>query len=208
MDNANANLNLDTVRVLIEDAREGDQIAKSDLAQQVQSYLSLMADRKLHQGVRRCVNPSDIVQQTLIRMVDGIENFRGQTTAEFYGWLNQIIRNESAKANRDLTRQKRDLRRQRSLTDQESVSRKQQEPADGNPTPGANAISNERIEIFYDTLDQLPADYAEVIRLRNLEQLPFKEIAKKMDRSVDAVSKLWYRAVVRFQNEMEKVHDE
>lgn len=204
---SNPELDLDTVRLLINQARDGSNDAKSDLAEQVQNYLSIMADRKLNKTVRPAVNPSDIVQQTLIRMVDGIENFRGQSTEEFYGWLNQIIRNESAKASRDHTRLKRDIRRQRSLSDLESVSKMMNEPVDRNPTPGTNAISNERIDLFYDTLDKLPEDYAKVIQLRNLDQLSFKEIASEMDRSVDAVSKLWYRAVVKFQKELERIND-
>ncbi len=70
---------LDTVRLLVEQARDGDMHAKSDLATQVQSYLTMMADRKLNTSIRPNVNPSDIVQHTLIRMVDGIEDFRGNT---------------------------------------------------------------------------------------------------------------------------------
>lgn len=205
--NDDSKLDLDTVLVLINQARDGVQSARSDLARQVQNYLSIMADKKLNRAVRPNLNPSDIVQQTLIRMVDGIDNFRGQSTEEFYGWLNQIISNESAKANRDFTRQKRDVRRQQSLSDMDSVSRLMQEPSDANPTPGANAVSQERIELFHETLGKLPEDYATVIRLRNLEQLPFKDVAEKMGRSVDAVSKLWYRAVVKFQHELEQLED-
>ena len=58
---------LDTVRLLVEQARNGDMQAKSDLATHVQSYLTMMADRKLNDTLRPNINPSDIVQHTLIR---------------------------------------------------------------------------------------------------------------------------------------------
>ncbi len=200
-------LDLDTVRILIDQARGGDQEAQSDLAKQVQRYLAIRADQQLNKSLRTNLHPSDIVQKTLIKMVQGIENFRGTSTEEFYGWLNKIILHETSKADRDLKRQKRDIRRQRTIGGQDSRDFHVSEPTDYNPTPGTNAIANERLELFHQALSRLPDDYATVIRLRNLDQLSFKEIADQMKRSVDSVSKLWYRAVVSFQRELEQLDD-
>jgi len=199
---------LDTVRLLIEQARDGDMQAKSDLATQVQSYLSMMADRKLNPAIRSNVNPSDIVQHTLIRMVDGIDNFRGTTRAEFFGWLNTIVQNESARANRHYRSQKRDITRERPMAQQETGSFFFAEPSDNQPTPQTSALSQERIQLLYELLKKLPEDYAEVIRLRNLEQLSFREIGEKMERSEAAANKLWNRAIVKFQSELEKTNIE
>ena len=38
-------------------------------------------------------------------------------------------------------------------------------------------------------------DYRQVIVLRNLEGLPFKEVAESMERSSGAVRMLWLRAI-------------
>lgn len=198
---------LDTVRLLVEQARGGDVAAKSELASQVQSYLSMMADRKLNPAIRSNINPSDIVQHTLIRMVDGIDNFRGTTRAEFFGWLNTIVQNESARANRHYRSQKRDVTRQRSIAQPDSGSFFFVEPSDDQPTPQTSALSQERIELLYELLKRLPENYAEVIRLRNLEQLSFHEIGERMDRSEAASSKLWNRAIEKFQKELEKSNE-
>jgi len=88
------NLELDTVRILIERVRTGDDSAQSELVQQVQSYVSLMADKNLDQKLRHVVGPSDIVQQTMIKLVNGIGQFQGDSTPEFFGWLNKIIERE------------------------------------------------------------------------------------------------------------------
>ena len=45
----------------------------------------------------------------------------------------------------------------------------------------------------------LPADYQEVIILRNLERLPFDEIAERLGRSRPAVQMLWMRAIRKLQ---------
>ena len=41
----------------------------------------------------------------------------------------------------------------------------------------------------------LPADYREVITLRHLEGLTFPEVARRMERSLASVEKLWVRAL-------------
>ena len=54
-------------------------------------------------------------------------------------------------------------------------------------------------------LGNLPADYAQVIELRNWELLTFPQIAAKMDRSDEAVRKLWVRAIQRLQLELKQM---
>ena len=154
------------------------------------------------------VNPSDVVQHSLIRMMDGIGDFRGSTRAEFFGWLNKIVKNESARANRHYRSQKRDVSRNRQLALGDSASLFFLDPADGHPTPQTNAISQERIQLFHDLLKKLPDDYAEVIVLRNLEQLSFREVGERMDRTEAAATKLWRRAIEKFQLELKNANDE
>lgn len=202
------NLELDTVRVLIDRIRTGDSSAQSELVNQIQSYVSLMADKNLDQDVRNCVGPSDVVQQTMIIMVRGIDGFQGKSTREFFGWLNKIIKNEALKIRRDLTRQKRDLRRQKSLGAVVGDSRMSFEPEEEHLTPQSNAIATERVELFHLALSRLSDDYTMVIRLRNLQQLSFPEIAEKMNRTKDSVTKLWCRAVIKFKQELEALDDD
>jgi RNA polymerase sigma-70 factor (ECF subfamily) len=51
-------------------------------------------------------------------------------------------------------------------------------------------------------LADLPEDYQEVIVLRNLQRLPFNEVAERMDRTRPAVQMLWMRAIKRLQEVM------
>jgi RNA polymerase sigma-70 factor (ECF subfamily) len=50
---------------------------------------------------------------------------------------------------------------------------------------------------------QLPPDYQEVIVLRNLERLPFDEIAERLGRSRPAVQMLWMRALKKLHENLE-----
>ena len=50
----------------------------------------------------------------------------------------------------------------------------------------------------------MPPDYQEVIMLRNLQRLPFNEVAQRMERSRPAVQMLWMRAIRRLQEALEE----
>ncbi|MFO0954540.1 MAG: sigma-70 family RNA polymerase sigma factor [Isosphaeraceae bacterium] len=57
--------------------------------------------------------------------------------------------------------------------------------------------------LLADALATLPEDYREVIILRQLEDLPFSEIALKMGRTVESVKHLWVRALARLRRKVE-----
>jgi RNA polymerase sigma-70 factor (ECF subfamily) len=48
-------------------------------------------------------------------------------------------------------------------------------------------------------LDELPPVYRQVLVLRNFEDLPHEEVARRMNRSVGAVRMLWLRALTELR---------
>lgn len=197
-------LDLDTISLLIPQAREGSDTAREELLQHIQSYLALMAAKNNVQHLQAKFGNSDIVQQSLAQVIQGFDQFRGESSKEFYGWLNQIVANEAKQLQRDHHRQKRDVKRERRMQSEQSGSDVVGfVPQDGQPTPSSNAMAREELRQFTDALEKLPADYAEVVRLRSLESLPFQQVAEKMDRTVDSVRKIWYRAIVKLQQEVD-----
>jgi RNA polymerase sigma-70 factor (ECF subfamily) len=192
-------LDFESVSMLIPKSIEGDQAARNQLLDQVRSYLDLMAARHLDKSLQQKVGPSDVVQQTLTQVIENFDQFQGETAAEFHGWLKAIVVNEIRKMRRTYRAAKRDIGRERQLDSPSESVRGPAPPADLNMTPSSEAIAAEQLGKFHEILAKLPEDYATVIRLRSIEQLPFKQIADQMDRSHDSVTKLWYRAVVQFE---------
>lgn len=66
-------------------------------------------------------------------------------------------------------------------------------------TPSQIVLRREEELEISQAVAQLPADYQEVIILRNLERLPFDEIAERLGRSRPAVQMLWMRAIRKLQ---------
>jgi RNA polymerase sigma-70 factor (ECF subfamily) len=53
-------------------------------------------------------------------------------------------------------------------------------------------------------MEKLPDDYRQVIRLRHREGKSFAEIARVLERSEDAVGKLWARALQSLSRELNR----
>lgn len=167
----------------------------------MQNFLALVARQNMDGVVKSRQRVSDIVQNSLIRIVERFDTFNGSTSIEFRGWLKQIVVNEIKNCRRALKTRKRDVNREKTLDTPRETS-VDRTPADPAYTPASQAIASERIKKFYEVLQQLSPDHAAVIRMRNIDRLTFKEIAEKLERSEGAVSKLWYRAILNFEEKL------
>src|SRR5438876_9653668 len=77
-------------------------------------YLLLLARARLDPRLRGKLDPSDVVQQTLLEAHRDAAQFRGRTDAERAAWLRQVLARNLANVVRDHTRGQRDVTRERS----------------------------------------------------------------------------------------------
>src|ERR1700722_15993699 len=70
---------------------------------------------KLDRKLRGKLDASDLVQQTLLEAHEALASFRGDNAAAQAAWLRQVLARNLANAVRDLTRAKRDVRKERAL---------------------------------------------------------------------------------------------
>jgi RNA polymerase sigma-70 factor (ECF subfamily) len=190
---------------LLEAIRRGDETAPGRLVQRYRAWLLLLAQLQLGRRLQGKFDASDVVQQALLEACRALPQFRGGTEGELQAWLRQILAHVLAHEVRNYagTRQ-RDVRREVSLEDglAESSRRLGDLLAANDTSPSQEAARHEQAVILADALDHLPADYREVIVLRNLEGLSHEEIATRMGRGAGAVRMLWMRALVRLRQEL------
>src|SRR5262245_23173840 len=183
-------------------ARGGDQQELGRLFEACRSYLGIIARTQMESWMHAKVDASDIVQETMLEAHRDFARFQGGSTAEWLAWLRGILSNNTA----DLVRkyrgtEKRQTRREVPLKAQsdESAVRGVAELADSIETPSVQLMRQERELQLADAIVQLPPDYQQVIVLRNLQRLPFDDIAQTMGRSRPAVQMLWLRAIRKLQ---------
>jgi RNA polymerase sigma-70 factor, ECF subfamily len=179
---------------------EQDPVPRPPL-EQFREYLRLLARLQLDPRLRSKLDPSDVVQETLLIAHQKREQFRGSTDAEMAAWLRQILANNLAQALRRFGRQQRDVALERSLEQavEQSSARLEALLADKSAGPGAPAEREERLLRLAKALAQLPEDQRCAVEMRHLQGYPVAHIGREMGRSVAAVAGLLRRGLQRLR---------
>jgi RNA polymerase sigma-70 factor (ECF subfamily) len=159
------------------------------------SYLLLLARLQLAPEFQGKLDPSDLVQQTMLKAHQSRDQFRGSSDAEYLAWLRTILANTLADAARKFA--PKAGARERSLeADLEQSSRRLEGILAADQTsPSQRVIRHEQLIQLADALAQLPDDQRQAVELRHLQGLATLEIAGRMDRSVAAVGGLLQRGL-------------
>jgi RNA polymerase sigma-70 factor (ECF subfamily) len=187
---------------LLHAARGGDIAALGQLLELHRRYLTLLARLQIYQRLQGKADPADLVQETFLEAHRNFPKFRGTTRAEFVCWLRQILAGNLAElVRRYLGTRGRDVRLERAIEDDLDRSSVLLDHGLIAPqsSPSQQAARREQAVLLADALDQLPEHYREVLVLRHLEGLTFPEVARRMQRSVDSVEKLWMRALIQLR---------
>ena len=158
-----------------------------------EAYLKTLARLEIDSRFQGKFSTSDAVQQTLLEAWRGWQNFRGSNEAERRGVGARLLDQLAHLARHFAGAKKRDVSRELSLDSSlaQSSHRLDQLLAFGGPSPSAAAVAAEQRLRLAEALERLPEDYRQVILLRNLQDLSYEEIARRMDRGVGAVRMLW-----------------
>jgi RNA polymerase sigma-70 factor (ECF subfamily) len=186
-------------RALISAARRLDPQALATLLESYRNYLRLLARTGIDASLRGKADPSDLVQETLLKASQNIASFRGQTEAELAGWLRQILSQNLV----DLVRRRGGLRgalREQSLNDLLDRSSIALEAVVARQSGSLAAVAEfpfgrDPGVLLAEAMSELPPDYREVITLRNLEHLDWQQVGKRLGRTPDAARMLWVRAL-------------
>jgi RNA polymerase sigma-70 factor, ECF subfamily len=191
---------------LLAQARAGDAAALGQLFELYRNYLRLIARSMLDNALRLQLDASDLVQETFLKGHRQFASFAGRDEPQLIAWLRQILVRTLADQARYHRRRSRNVRRHVSLEEmlEQAGGAAQQALADSVPSASSLAIRRERAVLLADALEKLPADYREVFVLRNIEHIPFNEIAVRLNRSPGAARVLWTRAMRRLGQMLEK----
>ncbi len=194
-----------TPEILLQRARAGDEAARGRLLELYRNYLRVLARTLIGQALRARLDASDLVQETFLKAHREFAQFLGGGERELVGWLRQTLVRTLANQARHHKARGRDMRRQESLEaalDRSSLAVQEALAAPSASSPSLRAIRREEAVLLADALERLPADYREVFILRNLEHVPVEQVAARMGRSVNAVRKLWTRAMLELRREL------
>jgi RNA polymerase sigma-70 factor (ECF subfamily) len=195
----------DLVAASLAAARAGSPDALGQALQACRGYLLLIAEQELDADLRAKGGASDLVQETFIKAHRRFGAFEGGPD-ELRAWLRRILLNHLA----DFRALYRETEKRQAALEVPLYSADSTEARAvlyGGPSPSRQAMAREQQQEVQRMVDRLPEDYRQVLRLRYQEERSFDEIAERMNRSANAVRKLWARALERLHEEWDAGHD-
>ena len=185
-------------------AQAGSPEALGQVLEACRAYLLLIAQQELEPALQAKGGASDLVQQTFLEAHRDFAQFHGNSHDALLAWMRRLLLTNLANFRRDYRRLKRRVSREVGLPDGDSSRQEMGGIPGDTPTPSVETMRNEQTEGIEQALRRLPEDYRQVVQLRYREERSFEEIAALMQRSQNAVRKLWARAIERLQQELEK----
>jgi len=190
---------------LLERVRSGDDEALAVLFDRYVETLRGYAQRWLPDRLRRRVSVADILQEARIGALERCRDFEQRSPGAVRNWLLRIVEHKV-----------KDAMRRHAGAAQRAVDREVSRggrPDTGQivghaPSPSQVAVAAELRLLADRAFESLPEDYREVLRLARAEHLTPREIADRMERSREAVNKLYARALSCFSREFEKLKGE
>jgi len=161
-------------------------------------YLHLLARVQLDPRLRGKVDPSDVVQLTLVKAHQNRDQFRGHTAAEQAGWLRRILVNTLIDVTRKYGREL-DLEQPFDRAIEDSSIRLEAWLAAQQSSPSQVAVRQELLLRLARALVQLPDDQRTAIELHHLRDASVAEIAGRMQRTEPAVAGLLRRGLKKLR---------
>ncbi|HZU83064.1 MAG TPA: RNA polymerase sigma factor [Polyangiaceae bacterium] len=187
-------------RSTLEQASRGDSAALGKMALALQPHI----EKQLLRYPISDEDRRDLVQSTLMQIVRRVGSFRGDSS--FSTWLFRVTANEALMMMRSQRRHRARLVEGLDLEDLEALPAANDADSDGR-VDGAAAAS-ERDARVRQALDELPADYRDVVALHYHHDLGLQEIALRLSTTESAVRSRLHRARSRLRSLLERAWTE
>lgn len=183
-------------------ARAGDLEALGMLLEEHGPGVRAHVRARLPSGVRPQLDDDDVMQVTYLEACLHVGGLVGESPAAFAAWLRAIADHNLTDALRGLARQERAEVPPRLGDDGGRLD----ELLASVTSPSGAAARGELRAFVLASLGDLPRDYAEVVRLYDLQGRGIDEVAQALGRSRGAVHMLRQRAYDRLRVEMATRH--
>lgn len=189
------NQEISALQTLLTKAVKGDADAISRLLSSVGPKVE--QELAIGRRWRHALDPGDVMQVTYLEAFLQISRFRPEQAGSFEAWLRRIAENNLRDAIRGMERQKQPPPSRRvsfdNPTDESFTGLYDQLAAKGT-TPSRAFARKDVQRLIEAALGKLPADYAQVVRLYDLDGQSVDEVAATMGRSTGAIHMLRARA--------------
>jgi len=174
---------------LLRSAKAGSGAALNALLERCAGKLLALIRLRMGPSLRAHLESQDILQVSLLKAFQRIDQFERSDTNSLVAWLARIAENEIRDQADYHHRQRRDAGRLVAVKgDLDDLAKHVRSLVSG-------VILNEAMERLESALEALDESHREIIMLRKFEELSYKEIGQRLGKSPDACRMLLARAL-------------
>jgi RNA polymerase sigma-70 factor (ECF subfamily) len=176
----------------------------AELLEPFRRYLEVLARVHLDSRLRGKLDPSDLVQQTLLRAYAALPEVRARSPEALAAWLRKILARTLADTVKYYHRDRRDVNLEQSL--HEDLNRSSTNLAGwlaaDQTSSSLTAQRNEELLRLADALAELPEPLREVVILKHCRGQTLQQIADHLGRSVPSVASLLRRGLEALRDQL------
>ena len=176
----------------------------TEILEPFRKYLEVLAELHLDRTLRGKLDPSDAVQQTMLRAYSALAEVRDARPEVLVAWLRRVLAKTLADAVKHDEQDKRDVGLERSLEADldRSASGFATWLAADQTSPSSRAERNEELLRMVEALAELPEPDGEVVVLKHCQGWTLPHIARRIGRSVPSVASLLRRGLEELRSRL------
>jgi RNA polymerase sigma-70 factor (ECF subfamily) len=186
---------------LLERVCSGDGRALDELLTRQRPGLRDFVAARLHPRLAARVDPSDVVQETMIAVVGRMDDYLRRRPMPFRLWVRKTAYERLVDMHRHQKRARRSVDREQPWPDRSSLVVAGPLLA-GGPSPSQQVAARELAERIGRAVARLGEADREILLMRHGEGLPFEEIGCLLDIDPAAARKRFGRALIRLQKHL------
>ena len=185
---------------------EPEQESWGSELEKLRPLLVLLARQNVNPRLWKDVDPSGVVQDTMVEALNARGQFQGNGSSALKGWVRGILLNNLKDAIRKVHREVRDVDREVPIARaiDESTSRIERQLSNHDPSPSEMAMRNEELLGLASALERLEPAQRDSVELHHLQGRSLSEAALLLGRSEGAVAALLHRGLVKLKELMKK----
>src|SRR5262245_59382292 len=184
---------------LLEEARSGDESAFDRLFARHRPGLHRFVALRLDRRVQARLDPSDVVQETQLEAYRRMDDFLKRRPMPFRVWLRKTAYERLLKLRRHHAEaERRSVGRERGLPDRSSLLLARPF-LDKGSSPSRQLARGELVRRVRQALAGLSETDREVLLMRSVDELPYREIGCILDLDPAAARKRYGRALLRLR---------
>ena len=186
---------------LLRRAGEGDGRAMQELLMRHRERLHRMVAVRMDPRLARRLDPSDVIQEAMADASRRLPEYLGRRDCAFYPWLrglawDRLIDLHRRHIDAQCRSVERETHREMRMSNASTMMLAERLAASGT-SPSGRMLKEELRQRVQRALDHLGPQGREVVTLRHLEQLSFREVADTMGVTEAAAQSRYRRAVER-----------